>query len=108
MKLVQLKRAVINFKPFSNTLLLHLGDAAQPKPEPQSSRLSDYGLILAPAPRDGNCFFKSVALNLLSESRNWTDTLTRVGILPHMRSNLDALADEMRNLFCAGISRRTV
>ena len=43
-------------------------------------RLSEYGLVLTPVVRDGNCFFHSVSMNIISDPDQWNNLLTRIGI----------------------------
>lgn len=40
-------------------------------------RLNGYGLVLSRSPKDGNCFFHSVATSIL---HLWENTLRRLGI----------------------------
>ena len=77
MKLTQLKNIVFGFEPFA-AHILPVNDAILPNPEVQR-KLSDYGLKYCPVDRDGNCFFKSVALNLCSRG-NWSGILSQNGI----------------------------
>jgi len=64
MKLTNLKYAIPNFKHF--TSLPVLGDALQPDQQ-LLTKLSEFGLTFSPVAPDGNCFFNSVALNLMSD-----------------------------------------
>lgn len=45
------------------------------------SRLSEYGLVFTPATRDGNCFFHSVSMNIMSGLDRCNSCLTRIGIV---------------------------
>ena len=47
-----------------------------------------YGLVLCPSPRDGNCFFCSVAQNILFDESSWENSLRRIGILNYTSDNL--------------------
>ena len=37
--------------------------------------LSDFGLTYCPVEKDGNCFFMSIALNSMTDSGKWAETL---------------------------------
>ena len=63
MKLTNLKDDKGNLKQFELPF-----ECADSQPENQLfCRLSQYVLTFTPVPPDGNCFFKSVALNLMAE-----------------------------------------
>ena len=96
MKLTNLKDAIPNFKHF--TSLPVLGDVLQPDQQ-LLTKLSEYGLTFSPVAPDGNCFFNSVALNLMSDYDRWRDTLMRVGISQNVMTDLKLLSMELRRLF---------
>lgn len=58
--------------------------------------MHQYGLIISPSPRDGNCFFQSVATNILANPDTWEQSLKRIGILAHTSDNL---ATQLRQVF---------
>ena len=55
-----------------------------------------YGLVLCPSPRDGNCFFCSVAQNILFDESSWENSLRRIGISNYTSDNLQ---DKQRQAF---------
>ena len=61
-------------------------------------KLSTHGLFLSPAPADGNCFFKAVALNFMANPERWSLCLTRAGIFNHDSLTLDTLSHQLRQL----------
>lgn len=82
MKLQQLKDRVFGFEPFA-AHILPVNDALLPNPEVLRN-LSNYGLKYHPIDKDGNCFFKSFALNLLCNTENYSNILSQHGITtPH-------------------------
>lgn len=95
MKLTNLKDDIANFKQFELPV-----ECAAPQPENQLfSRLSQYGLTFTPVSPDGNCFFKSIALNLMAEHTRWTDTLNRIGVSQSVLCDLEGLSMKLRQLF---------
>lgn len=93
MQLEKLQSLVSTFKEFQVLPRIPQSEAQY------KDRLNGSGLILTPAPRDGNWFFTSVALSLVSQEAKWSDTLTRISILPQMRSNVANVANVLRKLF---------
>ena len=71
-----------------------MSDDLQPDLQLQN-RLSEYGLTWSPAAPDGNCFFKSVALNMTADYNKWSDTLARVGISKSVATNVETLSTEL-------------
>ena len=85
MKLTQLLADVTSLRPFnlySNFEQLSTQSAST------QERLHDYGLTISPSPRDGNCFFQSVAANVLLNPDTWKNSLGRLGILEYTSGNL--------------------
>ena len=61
------------------------------------SRLSEYGLVLTPVMRDGNCFFHSVSMNIISDLDRWNSWLTRIGIVD--KFDIGSLSIKLRQAF---------
>lgn len=61
------------------------------------SRLSEYGLVLSPVVRDGNCFFHSVSMNILSDLDQWNRSLTKIGVIDKL--NIGLLSMKLRQAF---------
>ena len=61
------------------------------------SRLSDYGLVLTPVTRVGNCFFHSVSMNLISDMNSWNSCLTRIGIVD--KFDVGSMSMKLRQAF---------
>ena len=60
--------------------------------------LYNYGLRIQPAVPDGNCFFASIALNILSDSQVWNHCLRLAGVTSHQIS-VDDLSLKLRQSF---------
>lgn len=61
------------------------------------SRLSEYGLVLTPVVRDGNCFFHSVSMNIISDLDRWNTWLTKIGIVD--KFDIGSLSIKLRQAF---------
>ena len=61
------------------------------------SRLSEYGLVLSPVMRDGNCFFHSVSMNILSDLDQWNRSLTKIGVIDKL--DIGLLSMKLRQAF---------
>ena len=94
MKLTLLQKTVFDFEPFSvcttDTPVAN-GDLQR--------RLSEYGLIYTPAMKDGNCFFSSVAVNLMLDSAKWAEVLGDLGIELQSSTSSKQLATQLRHAF---------
>lgn len=56
------------------------------------NRLSEYGLTLSPAPRDGNCFFTAIAINIMADLDNWSPHLQRLDVFGNMTMDVETLS----------------
>ena len=61
-------------------------------------KLFDFGLSLKSVQGDGNCFFTSVSVNLLSNRELWKHSLTLAGI-DCSKVNLEELSHKLRQVF---------
>ena len=92
MGLCRLTDYVCSFVPYQ------LGPFATPASCNLSDKLSDYGLKVAPAPPDGNCFFNAVAINIMADLTNWSECLTAAGIVNH-NLTVQTLSGMLRQAF---------
>ena len=92
MGLCRLTDYVSSFVPYQ------LGPFATPASCNVSDKLSDYGLKVAPAPPDGNCFFNAVAINIMADLTNWSECLTAAGIVTH-NLTVQTLSGMLRQAF---------
>ena len=65
------------------------------------STLNDFGLVLSPAAKDGNCFFNALAMNIYANLDSWNHSLTRIGA-----NNLEiaSLTMKLRQVFVQEIT----
>jgi hypothetical protein len=61
------------------------------------SRLSEYGLVFSPVMRDGNCFFHSISMNIISDLDRWNSWLTKIGIVDKL--DIGSLLMRLRQAF---------
>lgn len=63
-------------------------------------RLSDYGLVLSISTKDGNCFFQSVATNIVQAPDIWKSTLKDLGVIQSVSDGLPGdLPQKLRQVF---------
>ena len=74
-----------------------------PTPDLQQT-LSDNGLNYYLVARDGNYFFKAVALNLVADSELWADVLVQNGSLLEMTTDHELLSNALRQVFVNELS----
>ena len=85
MKLHQLLMQIFSLRPFEVFSNVHSENLSYASVEQQ---LLQYGLTISPSSQDGNCFFHSVATNLLANPDTWEQSLRRIGILTYTPENL--------------------
>lgn len=76
LKLIQMTKSIKHFREVMS--MVNTTDVVETEVQ---SKLSEYGLVLTPVVRDGNCFFHSVSMNTLSDVDQWNSCLTRIGIV---------------------------
>ena len=62
-------------------------------------KLSEYGLRFSSMPPDGNCFFNSVAENILANLQTWSHCLTLAGVTNHDNLNVEMLSAILRKVY---------
>lgn len=94
--LLNMVKCISSFQPYNLSSMTH--------PLQQGSNtsiqevLSNFGLVLSPSPRDGNCFFSSVASNILQDLGIWSAKLRQLGIVQD--SNIcNLLPIKLREIF---------
>lgn len=76
MKLTQMTKSLKEFKEFTAFTI----DSNENVDAGLQSRLDEYGLVLSPTSKDGNCFFHAISMNIMAHLDSWNHCLTRIGI----------------------------
>ena len=92
MKLMQITKSIKEFQQFTSVVNLTKDS------DPNVTTLSEFGLVLAPAPRDGNCFFHSLSMNIMSNQEIWTNCLTKIGC-DNDKPDITSLSAKLRQAF---------
>ena len=95
MKMQTLSSKVSHFIEYQKAMVT---DEQLPQVE---SALQNYGLIFYPISKDGNCFFKAVATNIIYDTNSWRELLLKVNIPIDQAAqrDIEVLATSLRNLF---------
>ena len=94
MKLTQLQKAVFSLRPFSATTDTQIALEGN-----LQRMLSEYGLTCRAVAKDGNCFFMSVALNMMQNIGKWAKVMEDLGISQPTATSSMTLALELRKIF---------
>jgi len=95
MKMSTLGKVVCEFKEFSSSNFK----------DHQNTEINDllntYGLTLQQISKDGNCFFKAIATNILSDTDSWKDILVQTNLCTQdeISFTIEDLAIHLRRLF---------
>lgn len=98
LNLAHLTDTIESFREFKASSFTDSGSSAE-----LENILSTYSLTYSPTVRDGNCFFKAVALNIVANAKNWGLFLNRIGFNDESL-DLESLAMKLRHVFVEEIT----
>ena len=99
MGLSNLQNHTVNFIAYDECEPAVFKDCGECDLDLVKEKLSTYGLTLALAPPDGDCFFTAFAMNLLSDLATWSPILTLAGLQSHEQLSVEAVAMKLRHIF---------
>ena len=95
---VNLTRLSAGMQQFKEFLASKIGSGEEISSQTHS-KLSEYGLTLHTAPRNGNCFFTAIAINIMADLDNWSPHLHRLDVFGNMTMNVETLSVNLRQKF---------
>ena len=95
MGLSRLVNSISHFIGFQPSII----DVSEQSDLTMHEKLSEYGLRFSSVPRDGNCFFTAVAVNILADLQTWGHCLTLAGVTSTDGLTVETLSATLRQVY---------